>query len=186
MLAREIEGRTIYLILSKPISRRDFVLGKFLGFALVLAVIYLAETAVLSGLLLYEGFALGKLFFFATLFSYLKLLVTFAVVLFFTTFAAPMLSILFSLGIFVASHSANAVADMAEKTGSAGLLWFSKGLSVALPNFQALSYPKNVIATNVVLPDFVIAVSAAHATLYLVLVLLFATIVFSFKNFENA
>ncbi len=186
MLAREIEGRTIYLILSKPISRRDFVLGKFIGFALVLAVIYLAETAVLSGLLFYEGFPLGKLFFFATLFSYLKLLVTFAVVLFFTTFAAPMLSILFSLGIFVASHSANAVADMAEKTGSAGLLWFSKGLSVALPNFQALSYPKNVIATNVVLPDFVIAVSAAHATLYLALVLLFATIVFSFKNFENA
>jgi hypothetical protein len=75
---------------------------------------------------------------------------------------------------------------MAEKTGSAGLLWFSRGLSVALPNFQALSYPKNVIATNVVLPDFIIAVSAAHAMLYLALVLLFATIVFSFKNFENA
>lgn len=186
MLAREIEGRTIYLILSKPISRHAFVLGKFLGFAMVLAVIYLAETGVLAGLLVYENLALGKLFFFAALFSYLKLLVTFAIVLFFSTFAAPMLSILFSLGVFVSSHSANAVADMAEKTKSAALLWFSKGLSVALPNFEALSFPKKLIATNVALPDSALVMAAAHSVVYLCLILFLATLVFARKNFENA
>lgn len=186
MLAREIEGRTIYLILSKPISRHAFVLGKFFGFAMVLAVIYLAETAVLAGLLTYEDLMPGKLFFFAAFFSYLKLLVTFAVVLFFSTFAAPMLSILFSLGVFVSSHSANAVADMAEKTKSAALLWFSKGLSVALPNFEALSYPKKLIATDVPLPDSALVMATAQSALYLCVILLLAAIVFSKKNFENA
>ena len=186
MLAREIEGRTIYLILSKPISRHAFVLGKFLGFAMVLAVIYLAETAVLAGLLVYEDLMPGKLFFFAAFFSYLKLLVTFAVVLFFSTFAAPMLSILFSLGVFVSSHSANAVADMAVKTKSAALMWFSKGLAVALPNFEALSYPKKLIATDVPLPDSALALAAGQSALYLCLILLFASLVFSKKNFENA
>ncbi len=186
MLAREIEGRTIYLILSKPISRHAFVLGKFLGFAMVLAVIYLAETAVLAGLLAYEDLMPGKLFFFAAFFSYLKLLVTFAVVLFFSTFAAPMLSILFSLGVFVSSHSANAVADMAEKTKSVALLWFSKGLSVLLPNFEALSYPKKLIATDVPLPDSALVMATAQSALYLCLILLFASLVFSKKNFENA
>lgn len=106
--------------------------------------------------------------------------------LFFTTFAAPMLSILFSLGVFVSSHSANAVADMAVKTKSAALLWFSKGLSVALPNFEALSYPKKLIATNVPLSDSAIAFAGTHAILYLALVLVFAMLVFSRKNFENA
>lgn len=186
MLAREIEGRTIYLILSKPISRHAFVLGKFFGFAMVLAVIYLAETAVLAGLLTYEDLMPGKLFFFAAFFSYLKLLVTFAVVLFFSTFAAPMLSILFSLGVFVSSHSANAVADMAEKTKSAALLWFSKGLSVVLPNFEALSYPKKLIATDVPLPDSALVMATAQSALYLCVILLLAAIVFSKKNFENA
>lgn len=186
MLAREIEGRTIYLILSKPISRHAFVLGKFYGFAMVLAVIYLAETAVLAGLLTYEDLMPGKLFFFAAFFSYLKLLVTFAVVLFFSTFAAPMLSILFSLGVFVSSHSANAVADMAEKTKSAALLWFSKGLSVVLPNFEALSYPKKLIATDVPLPDSALVMATAQSALYLCVILLLAAIVFSKKNFENA
>ncbi len=186
MLAREIEGRTIYLILSKPISRHAFVLGKFFGFAMVLAVIYLAETAVLAGLLTYEDLMPGKLFLFAALFSYLKLLVTFAVVLFFSTFAAPMLSILFSLGVFVSSHSANAVADMAEKTKSAGLLWFSKGLSVALPNFEGLSYPKKLIATDVPLPDSALFLAGSQSVLYLCVILLFAAVVFSKKNFENA
>lgn len=186
MLAREIEGRTIYLILSKPISRKAFVLGKFFGFAAVLAVIYFAETAVLAGLLFYENFELGKLFFLAALFSYAKLLVTFAVVIFFTTFAAPMLSILFSLGVFVASHSANAVADMAEKTKSVALLWFAKGLSVVLPNFEALSFPKKLIATDIPLPNSAILIAAGHSALYLVVILLFATLVFSHKNFENA
>ncbi|MDQ1343382.1 MAG: hypothetical protein QG650_101 [Patescibacteria group bacterium] len=186
MLAREIEGRTIYLILSKPISRKAFVLGKFLGFALVLAVIYLSETAVLAGLLWYENFEIGKLFFLASSFSYAKLLVTFAIVIFFTTFATPMLSILFSLGVFVASHSANAVADMAERTKSVALSYFAQGLSVTLPNFEALSYPKKIIATGIPLPDSVILTSAAHSALYLCLILIFAMLVFSHKNFENA
>lgn len=186
MLAREIEGRTIYLILSKPISRHAFVFGKFLGFASVLGTIYLAETAVLSGLLWYENLPFTALFFISAAFSYLKLLVTFAVVLFFTTFASPMLSILFSLGVFISSHSAAAVLDMAARTKSEGLIWMGKALSVGLPNFEALSFPKKVIATQIEVPSAVLAISFGHAALYLCLILLFSAIIFSRKNFENA
>ena len=152
MLYREIEGRTIYLILSKPVGRKDFILGKFFGFALVLAVVFLAETAVLSGLLLFNGFAFSEIFFLAAAFSYLKLLVTFAIVLFFSTFAAPMLSILFSIAVFIASHSANAVIDMAGKMRNVGLAYFGEALAVGLPNFEALSFPKEIISTKIAIP----------------------------------
>jgi ABC-type transport system involved in multi-copper enzyme maturation permease subunit len=186
MLYREIEGRTIYLILSKPVGRKDFILGKFFGFASVLGIVYLAETAVLLGLLFFKDFPVEPMFFFAAGFSYLKLLVTFATILFFSTFASPMLSVLFSLGTFVASHSANAVLDMAMKTKNASLEIFGTVLSVALPNSQALSFPKKIIGTEIPLPIETLASSFLHATVYLALILLFAAVVFERKNFENA
>ncbi len=186
MLYREIEGRTIYLILSKPIGRKEFVLGKFFGFALVLLAIFLAESAVLTGLLFFKGMAIGATLAVAAAFSYLKLLTTFAVVLFFTTFASPILSILFSLAVFVSSHSAQAVLDVAEKTKNAGLGYFGQALSVVLPNFESLSHPKSVIATAVELPSGAIGFSALHALAYLALILTFACLIFERKNFENS
>ena len=52
LIAREIEGRTIYLILSKPIRRGAIIFGKFTGFAVVLSLVILIELAILIAILL--------------------------------------------------------------------------------------------------------------------------------------
>jgi Cu-processing system permease protein len=44
---REIEGKTIYLILSKPIPRRSFIVGKFLGFGAILLLIVAIQSVIL-------------------------------------------------------------------------------------------------------------------------------------------
>lgn len=46
ILFRELEGRTIYLILSKPIARHEFILGKFLGFGMILVLMHVLESLV--------------------------------------------------------------------------------------------------------------------------------------------
>jgi ABC-type transport system involved in multi-copper enzyme maturation permease subunit len=52
LIAREIEGRTIYLILSKPIRRGSIIFGKFTGFTVVLSLVILIELAILIAILL--------------------------------------------------------------------------------------------------------------------------------------
>ena len=56
MIYREIEGKTIYLMLSKPLDRGMILSGKFIGFSVVLIGMILGETLLLAGLLDFRGF----------------------------------------------------------------------------------------------------------------------------------
>lgn len=65
ILFKEIEGRTIYLILSKPIERKDYILGKFFGFGAIILLLVLLQGLVLTGLVIYQGIPLNSLMFVA-------------------------------------------------------------------------------------------------------------------------
>ena len=186
MLVKETEGRTIYLILSKPIKRSSFLLGKFFGFATVLAVIVSMEAIILALLLYFTTSPIGSLYLLTIGFIYLKLVLIFAVTLFFSTFSSAILSIFFALGVYIAAHSAQMVLDMAIRSGSAVLAYMGKTFLVILPNFEALSYPKMVYGGLVNIPNSVYLTSLGHALVYLILILILATLCFSRKNFENA
>lgn len=105
ILFKEIEGRTIYLILSKPIERKDYILGKFFGFGAIILLLVLLQGLVLTGLVIYQGIALDSLMFVAIAAIAMKLLLVFAIILFFSTFSSPLLSILFTLGVYISAHS---------------------------------------------------------------------------------
>lgn len=63
MLSREIEGRTIYLMLSKPIGRSQIIFGKFLGFAAVITTMVVFQAFLLLGLLIFRDISLDPLLF---------------------------------------------------------------------------------------------------------------------------
>jgi ABC-type transport system involved in multi-copper enzyme maturation permease subunit len=147
LLFREIEGKTIYLILSKPIARYEFILGKFFGFALILACIILFQSVLFAGVVWYAGTPWTYLFIIAIVFTYLKLMVLFAVILFFSTFVSSLLSILLTLGVYVISHAISPMLDNAIRGGNVVFLRFSQFLYLLFPNFEGLNYAKNIIGT---------------------------------------
>ena len=163
MLVKETEGRTIYLILSKPIRRSAFLLGKFFGFATVLAVIVFAESVILSGLLYMSHIPMTALYFIALASVYVKLILVFAITLFFSTFASAILSIFFALGIYIAGHSAYMVLDMAARSKSVALAYAGQGFATLLPNFESLSYAKTIYGGMVDIAYSTYALSFAHA-----------------------
>lgn len=112
MLQKEFEGRTLYLILSKPIGRSDFVLGKFFGFLGILLYVLVIESLAFCAVLYFSQFAFDWHFPFALLAVVLKLTVFLSVTLFFSTFASPITSMFLAVGVYVASHSASTVLDM--------------------------------------------------------------------------
>lgn len=184
LLFREIEGRTIYLILCKPVPRAHFILGKFLGFAAILLLILAVESLLFLGVLLFSKTALSGLLFVALGFIYLKLLILIAIILFLSTFISPLLSILVTLGIAIIGHGVTSIIDIAARSGNIAFAYFGKFLMIIFPNFEALNI-KSAIGTPVVFSWQYLSLNTAHAFLYLAVILLLSTMIFNRKTFEN-
>ncbi len=186
ILFKEIEGKTIYLILSKPIARSSFILGKFLGFGATILLITALQAGILTGILFLEHIPLDPLLITAFTAILIKLLSVFAIILFFSTFASPLLSILFTLGVYIAAHSANGVLDMVIRLKNEMMIHATQTIITILPPFEALNTAKNTLGTPIGISALAYATTFGMAILYLALILLATVIIFERKKFENA
>lgn len=184
LLFKEIEGKTIFLILSKPIQRYEFILGKFFGFAWVIALITFLQSFLYIIVLLIKSIPLEWLIFYALFFIFLKLLILIAVVLFFSTFISPMLTIIVSIMVYFVGHSFSLILDLVNKAQIAVLQIFVKVLHVLFPPFEALNL-KDYIWSFASFSFWYITMNTLYAVLYLVGILFFTILIFNKKKFEN-
>jgi ABC-type transport system involved in multi-copper enzyme maturation permease subunit len=111
LVYQEVEKKTIYNILSKPVSRTRFILGRYLGLLLVLLVNLAAMVAVLSAVLFFvEGFTPRILA--AASCIFLELMVLTAVAVFFSSVASPVVSALCTAAFYVIGHTSSALPEL--------------------------------------------------------------------------
>lgn len=114
LVFKEVERRTIYTILSKPVRRAEFILGKFFGMAITIALEIAVMTLLLFLLLLFYkeplDFALLK----AVLLIYTELCILIAVALVFSSYSSSFMSILFCLSFLFVGHLTNDLAILME------------------------------------------------------------------------
>jgi ABC-type transport system involved in multi-copper enzyme maturation permease subunit len=140
MLHKEIEKRTLYTILSRPISRTAYMVGKFLGLVGTLMVQIILMTAVWIAMLLIQGATLPAGMLPAVILIACETTVIIAIALFFTSFSSPLLSGLFSFGLFVAGRGAQYMEQLADKDSMALLSPLLKGAAAVVPNLY-IFYP---------------------------------------------
>ncbi|MCK9463212.1 MAG: ABC transporter permease [Proteobacteria bacterium] len=140
LLHKEIEKRTIYPVLAKPVSRTTYLLGKFLGLAATLAVQMALMLAVFLVLLKVEGAELTAGLFVAVAFIFVETLLVVAMALFFTSFSSPFLSGLFCLGLFAAGRNAQLLEALAKNKDLAWMGPVMDGVTAVVPNLY-LFYP---------------------------------------------
>ena len=184
LIFKEIEWKTIYLILSKPISRYQFILWKFVWFSMILACIVFFQSVIFAWLLIYSKTAITYLIPAAIVFIYFKLILLFAIILFFSTFVSSILSIVLTILIYFISHSLTSIIDMAVHAKSAVMLNIGKVCYLVFPNFEALNI-KSAIMSWVKISYQFIAFNMLYALIYLILILGFTIIIFNRKTFEN-
>lgn len=100
LLYNELSRRTIHTIVSKPVHRFEFVLGKYAGMAATLTLLTTAFTVALVLLLAARGVGLGSAMTKAVTLAYIEVLVVAAIAIFFSSFSSPFLSGIFSFAIF--------------------------------------------------------------------------------------
>src|SRR5688572_15831496 len=103
LVFREMEKRTIFMVLSKPLRRHHFLLGKFFGMALTLFVILCTLVGVFYIVLYLKGGATSGLLW-SFYMIYLEWLIITAIALLFSSFSTPLLSTMLTLAAFFAGH----------------------------------------------------------------------------------
>jgi len=145
LLPREIDSRTVYMVISRPVSRKSFILGKILGLVAVLlinvfllALITLSSTALLGG-------KLTPLIFWAIFFNFLECLLLLLVTVFLSLFTNNILSSLISSFILVLGHAVQETQSITFVLNRPFLQQILKLYHFVLPGFYKLNLKDFII-----------------------------------------
>lgn len=185
MLAREIEWRTIYLMLSKPVSRSSIFIGKFLGFSIVVLAMVAFQALLLLGLLVFKGFAIDSLLLPSLIGIVLKLFSLLVLILFFSTFVSPTIAMFLTIASYIIGHGWYNMLDFAHWEWSTQALYMGRFLLIFFPNLEALNL-KNYVLSGAPIDLSVWYTGFWVWGIYILSVLIIGAWVFSKKSFDNA
>jgi ABC-type transport system involved in multi-copper enzyme maturation permease subunit len=141
LVSKEIEKRTLYTVLSRPVRRWEFIVGKFFGLAGTLVVNTFFMALGVFGALLYVAHRFSgadSSIFIALYFIILQFLIICALALLFSSFSSPLLSAVFAFSLFIIGSFADDLRGFA--TLAHGLTrWVATGAAYLVPNFSALN-----------------------------------------------
>ena len=186
LVSKEMDKRTLYALLAKPVRRWEFLLGKFGGLVLTLAVNTAAMAAGLFLVLLYVKHSLERsdtAVLAAVYFILLKLALVVALALLFSCFTTPLLAILYTAGLYVVGLYVQELRDLPADVLSPPMKAFVKWFSYFLPNFENF----NVMAMashGRGVPASLILDNTLYAIIYCTMVLTAAAVVFSRRNLK--
>jgi ABC-type transport system involved in multi-copper enzyme maturation permease subunit len=186
LVSKEMDKRTLYAILAKPVRRWEFLLGKFGGLVLTLTVNTVAMAAGLFlalRLVKQSGDPLEGPVLVAVYFILLKLALVVALALLFSCFTTPLLSILYTAGLYIAGLFVTDMRNFQSQTMSRALQTLLRWLSYLLPNFENFDVMASA-AHGRAIPGVLIAQNTAYAALYCVVLLSAAAAILTRRNLK--
>jgi len=186
LVSKEMEKRTLYALLAKPVRRWEFLLGKFGGLVLTLAVNTAAMALGLLLVMLYVKHTLERsdaVVLVAVYFILLKLALIVALALLFSCYTTPLLAILFTAGLYIVGLYVQELRNLPVDVMSPGTAAFTKWLSYLLPNFENFNVMA-LAAHGRAVPGALIVQNTLYAVVYCTMVLTAASVVFSRRNLK--
>ena len=186
LVYKEIEKRTLYTLLARPVKRWQFLVGKFGGLLLTLLVNTSLMTVGLFIALFYSERAFIRAdltILVAVYFILLELALVTALALFFSCFSSPMLSTLFTLAIYITGVFAADIRDFGQLTKSPLIEGLTRVLYYLVPNFhnfnaiEAAGHAQHI-------PFSLIWQNTVYTILYAAVVLIASSAIFSRRNLK--
>jgi ABC-type transport system involved in multi-copper enzyme maturation permease subunit len=186
LVSKEIDKRTLYALLAKPVQRWQFLLGKYGGLAMTLTVntaamavgLYVAMWTVKHPLDASAWYVLVAVYLIL-----LKLVLIVALAMLFSCFTTPFLAILFTVGIYIAGVFAGNLRALEGVGLTPSTMKFMRGFSYLLPNFDNFDV-MGLVAHGRGVPASLIWQDTLYAFVYAAIVLAAAAMVFSRRNLK--
>ena len=185
LVSKEIEKRTLYTVLSRPVRRWEFIVGKFFGLAGTLVVNAFLMAIGVFAALLYVAHAFHKpdgWILVAVYFIILQFLIICSLALLFSCFSSPLLSAVFAFSLFVIGSFGDDLRSFAAM--AQGLTrWLATAAAYLVPNLSALNVISSVAHEQPVAAQ-VIVYNTAYALLYAGVALCGAVLIFERRNLK--
>ncbi|MDO9119651.1 MAG: ABC transporter permease [Nitrospira sp.] len=182
LVNKEIEKKTIYTIVSKPVARYQFLVGKYLGLTLTLFVNTLIMAGGLLLVLSAQGVPIESVLFKALGLIFMEFMVITAVALLCSTFTSATLSAIFTLATYVIGHLTADLKTFGEKMDE-GMRAVVTGLYYVLPNLERFNLKGNVIH-HIEVSGTDLMLIVVYGLTYVAFLLMSASIIFQRRDFR--
>ena len=196
LVSKELERRSVYSLIAKPVRRAELIVGKYAGLVLSIAIYLALMTAVWYAVLGYmswmeteafkqswEAPATDARMLVAVYLIFVQLMLVIAIALFFSTFAEPLWAAVFTLGLYVAGHFSADLKHFDVVVGDSSLRIVTSGLYYLLPN-MAMFDVKNAVVHAQTVPPAYVAVTTAYGAAYILALIAAAVWVFGRRDFK--
>jgi ABC-type transport system involved in multi-copper enzyme maturation permease subunit len=196
LVAKEIDRRSVYPLLAKPVRRAEFILGKYAGLLLTLLVNTLVMTIALYAVLFFlargvpanvqsawDAPAVDPALLKAIALIYVGLAVVTAVALFFSSYSSPMLSAIFTLGVYVAGQFNADLRHFDDIVHAPAAAAIAKAAYYLLPDFSKFDVKLAVVHGLPVTATYM-ASATLYGLVYIAALLLGASAIFSRRDFK--
>lgn len=182
LVYKEIDKRTIYTLLSKPIQRYQFLLGKYLGLLLTLLVMLVLMALIFLVLILLHRYPIEGAFFLAILFIFVELCLITAVAMLFSCFSTPILSTLFSLSFYLIGHLSWGLETLVQKMPQGAIKTLARILYTLLPDLENFNF-KTEVVHHLPIPPKIFWHSSLYGLFYTMFILALAMLIFRRRDF---
>jgi ABC-type transport system involved in multi-copper enzyme maturation permease subunit len=196
LVSKEVERRSIYSLLAKPIHRYQLVLGKYCGLVLTLAVNIAVMAAALYLVLAYMAWgvapeiarvwdapATDPALLKALALILVELMLVTAIAVFFSTFSTPILSAALTFGFFIVGHFSGDLRNFKDVVDSSAAAGLARGLYWVLPNLAQFDVKSAVVHGQTVTAGY-LGIATAYGLAYIAMLLILSVTIFSRRDFK--
>ncbi len=183
LLSREIERRTIFMMMSKPVSRSTFLVARLWGNMLTLLVLLAAMVGIFClEMLLYHVPITGTQMM-AAAGLWIELLVLSSAGFLFSTFASQTVSAIATTGLYFAGHLSADIYNLASRSKTGAVQLLGKVVYYVLPDLERLNF-RSLATYQITVPGEMFLGSIAYGMAYAVVLCILACIIFSRRDFR--
>lgn len=182
LVTKEIDRRTIYTILARPITRVQFILGKYLGLAFIIVVNIAIMFTMFIGTVWVSGNVIYGSLFQAVELILVETLLVMAIAMFFSTFSSSTLSATMTIGVYIIGHLTSDLKAIAEKSHSQLTEVMLTTLYYVCPNLELLNV-KGQAASGVLVEVGYQLTATAYGLFYAGILLTGACLIFQRRDF---
>ena len=183
LISREVDNRTVFNILAKPVRRWQFILGKYLGLVAIVGANLLLITIVLVFTVLATTGELDPMLVFAAAMTMLEMLVLAAFATFFAVLTRPILGSLMTLAVFVVGHMSADLWLLTRQLPGAATKVVVTVIYYLLPNLERFDFRTEVVHDLPIVPAAV-SWAAVYAAAFVAVVLFLAHLRFRTKDLK--
>lgn len=183
LIPQEIERKTIFLVVSRPMSRSLFLLSRLTGNLISLLVLQLAMTVVFFIELGLYGAPMTSAIVASLVGLSAELLVVTAIGFLFSTFSSQLISALITVGVIFSGHLSGDVYRLTSKSPSTVIQWAGRATYYLIPNLDRMNFRDAAALANPV-AALEVAQSVGLALGYAALLIVIASVIFERRDFK--